>query len=141
MDEILTKEPSPHLDPCPFCGGGRTEIHPNGRVWAGMKWGEPTSVSIRHWCEPVPGQPSRMIERIGRDLDSAVQAWNQRAQPQDVLLRRIAELEAENFALAAGLCIHPGTGLTGDDHGNTYCQFERKVVQLEKKDWKKVNKR
>jgi hypothetical protein len=66
------------LLPCPFCGAGTTEIIENGKVWAGMKYGEPTSVSVRHWCDKIEGQPSRMIERIGRDTDSAVAAWNMR---------------------------------------------------------------
>ena len=42
------------LKPCPFCGAGETQLRPNGRVWAGTKWGEPTSVSVYHWCPPVP---------------------------------------------------------------------------------------
>ncbi len=38
------------LLPCPFCGGGITEFHDNGRVWSGMGYSEPISVSVRHWC-------------------------------------------------------------------------------------------
>ena len=35
---------------------------------------------------------------------------------------RIAELEAENFMLAAGVCINPGQhALVGDEHGNSIC--------------------
>lgn len=67
------------LLPCPFCGAGQTEIRPNGQMWTGMKYSEPTSVSINHWCTKVEGQPSRMIERIGRDLESAIAMWNMRA--------------------------------------------------------------
>ncbi|MNK71145.1 hypothetical protein D3C87_905870 [compost metagenome] len=64
---------------CPWCGDkGVTEVHEGGRVWMGTKYGEPSSVSIRHWCPAVTGQPSRMIERIGRDLESAIRAWNER---------------------------------------------------------------
>lgn len=66
------------LLPCPFCGAGTTEICDNGRPWLGAKWGEPVSVSVRHWCEPIEGQPSRMIERVGRDRAAAVAAWNMR---------------------------------------------------------------
>lgn len=69
----------PDLKPCPFCGAGSTQVIENGRMWTGVKWGEPVSVSIRHHCERVPGQPSRGIERIGRDLQSAAEAWNRRA--------------------------------------------------------------
>lgn len=67
------------LKPCPFCAGGKTDIHPNGRMWTGQRLSEPTSVSIRHWCEDVAGQPHRMIERVGRDEAAAIEAWNRRA--------------------------------------------------------------
>lgn len=65
--------------PCPFCGAGTTEIRYNGRTWTGMGWSEPSSVSVGHWCPPVPGQPRRAIERIGRDLESAIHAWSVRS--------------------------------------------------------------
>lgn len=70
---------SQELKPCPFCGAGKTDIHFNGRMWTGQRLSEPISVSIRHWCEDVPGQPHRMIERVGRDEVSAIAAWNSRA--------------------------------------------------------------
>lgn len=71
--------PTPALLPCPFCGGGTTEIQENGKVWSGMKYSEPASVSVRHWCDEIKGQPSRLIERVGRDEASAIAAWNRRA--------------------------------------------------------------
>lgn len=46
-----------------------------------MKYSEPSSVGVRHWCEPTPGQPSRMIERVGKDHASAIAAWNTREAP------------------------------------------------------------
>ena len=67
------------LKPCPFCGAGTTRIEPNGRMWSGHKYSEAITYSVRHWCEEVKGQPSRMIERIGRDEPSAAAAWNLRA--------------------------------------------------------------
>jgi hypothetical protein len=70
---------SEDLKPCPFCGAGTTEVRDNGRVWAGTRYSTPSSVSVRHWCEPVEGQPTRMVERVGRDRESAVAAWNLRA--------------------------------------------------------------
>lgn len=73
---------SEELKPCPFCGAGTTTIKENGKMWTGMRYSEPVSVSVQHWCEPEPGQPSRMLERIGRDKASAVTAWNTRAQPK-----------------------------------------------------------
>lgn len=67
------------LLPCPFCGAGISQIDESSRVWEGMKFGDPISVSVRHWCSVVPGQPSRLIERIGRDRESAIAAWNMRS--------------------------------------------------------------
>jgi hypothetical protein len=69
---------SEKLLPCPFCGSGVTEIVENGRVWTGNKFSEATSVSIFHYCPEVSGQPNRRIERIGRDIESAIRAWNMR---------------------------------------------------------------
>jgi hypothetical protein len=66
------------LKPCPFCAGGVTSIRPLGRVWTGMKYSEPSSVEINHHCDPVVGQPSRAVQRVGRDVQSAVDAWNTR---------------------------------------------------------------
>lgn len=65
------------LLPCPFCGGGTTEIRPNGQIWLGTRYSEPLSVSVLHWCEEVPG-PSRVIERVGRDKEQAIERWNMR---------------------------------------------------------------
>jgi hypothetical protein len=67
------------LKPCPFCGGGLTSIRENGKMWTGQRYSEPTSVSVQHHCEPVEGQPSRMIERVGSNRGSAIAAWNRRA--------------------------------------------------------------
>lgn len=66
------------LKPCPFCGSGDTQIKENGKIWLGMRFSEPASVSVFHWCPAVPGQPSRAIERVGRDRESAIAAWNRR---------------------------------------------------------------
>lgn len=73
MDELLNR-----LLPCPFCGAGQSEIKENGRIWTGKKYSEPISVSVLHWCEKIEGQPSRMLERIGRDTEGAIAAWNMR---------------------------------------------------------------
>ena len=70
------------LLPCPFCGAGESQIHVNKGTWNGRGYGEPVSVEVRHWCADVPGQPSRMISRAGRDEASAITAWNTRTTPQ-----------------------------------------------------------
>ena len=69
------------LLPCPFCGAGTTQLHDNGREWMGQRYSEAVSVSVRHWCAPIEGQPSRMLERIGKDRTSAIAAWNMRTAP------------------------------------------------------------
>ncbi len=76
----MTTAPTPALLPCPFCGAGNTEIRDNGKVWSGMGYTAPTSTSVFHHCTPAAGQPSRAIERVGRDRASAIAAWNQRAE-------------------------------------------------------------
>jgi hypothetical protein len=67
------------LEPCPFCLSGTFQIRALGRVWGGMSYGPPSSYEVIHHCDPVAGQPSRAVVRVGRDLESAVKAWNQRA--------------------------------------------------------------
>jgi hypothetical protein len=71
------------LLPCPFCGAGATHIKEGGKVWSGMAYGAPCSVSVIHWCPDIDGQPSRRIERIGRDEESAIAAWNRRTTPAE----------------------------------------------------------
>ena len=75
----LPERNDPRLLRCPFCGAGQTLFKDNGRMWTGARLSEPVSVSIQHWCDDEPGQPSRMIERIGRDREAAILAWNKRA--------------------------------------------------------------
>ena len=77
---MTEQTPTRALEPCPFCGAGETQIHVNKGTWRGHGYGEPVSVEVRHWCTDVPGQPSRMISRAGRDEASAIAAWNTRAK-------------------------------------------------------------
>jgi hypothetical protein len=77
-DSEAKDEDLKRLLPCPFCGGGITEFQDNGRVWSGMKYSDPITVSVRHWCAEIQG-PSRSIERIGRDKDHAIERWNMRS--------------------------------------------------------------
>ena len=79
LGPLVDKREECRLLPCPFCGAGQTLLKDNGRMWTGMKLSDPVSVSVQHWCEDDPGQPNRVIERIGRDRESAILAWNKRA--------------------------------------------------------------
>lgn len=72
------------LLPCPFCGG---------EPLVDEKYMSPTmngnknliSVTIRHHCPKVDGQPSTMnVSKIGRDRQSAITAWNTRAVLKDL---------------------------------------------------------
>ena len=69
------------LKPCPFCGAGETRVQINH--YPGVLMNRPkrgvVSVEITHWCPAVEGQPNRnTITRVGRDMESAVAAWDQR---------------------------------------------------------------
>ena len=73
---------SGELKPCPFCGAGETRERVNRFPGVLMNGGDMgiISVEITHWCPAAPGQPNRnTITRVGRDMESAVAAWNQRA--------------------------------------------------------------
>lgn len=95
--EMSTKpETQGELLPCPFCGAGTTQIRENGKVWLGMRYSEPSSVSVQHWCESISGQPSRMLERVGKDMESALAAWNMRAAALLAANDKSAELDAEH---------------------------------------------
>lgn len=89
---------TPSLLPCPFCGGGETQIHVNKGTWTGRGYGEPVSVEVRHWCESEQGQPSRMISRGGRDEASAIAAWNRRT-PQPVVREPLSHKELQAISL------------------------------------------
>ena len=47
----------------------------------------------------------------------------------------IERVNAENFRLAAGVCIYPnGEGLLGDDHGNSFCSVEQERKRLDERE-------
>jgi hypothetical protein len=72
---------SNELLPCPFCGAGTFDIRENTRWNGGMRPSTLVSVEVRHWCEPIEGQPHpRVIIRVGRDEESAVKSWNTRTE-------------------------------------------------------------
>lgn len=80
----MTSNDMPTLKPCPFCGGNETETILNGQIWRGtLGYGPPVSVSIIHHCPKIDGQPSRRLERVGRDEESAIRSWNTRVDKHD----------------------------------------------------------
>ena len=89
------------LLPCPFCGAGTTRVVMNGQTWTGTKYSDPISVSVIHHCDPVEGQPSRLVERVGRDEESAIAAWNRRASPASV---------PEGFTMSEPAILPDGSG-------------------------------
>ena len=89
------------LLPCPFCGAGTTRVVMNGQTWTGTKYSDPISVSVVHHCDPIEGQPSRQIERIGRDAESAIAAWNLRSSPASA---------PEGFAMTEPTLLPDGSG-------------------------------
>jgi len=131
--EQTMTEPT-ELLPCPFCGAGESQIHVNKGTWNGRGYGEPVSVEVRHWCADVPGQPSRMISRAGRDEASAIAAWNTRTttQPQAGAVPltddQLAEMMRETWGCASiaprhamkfarAIEVAHGIGIKGGQHG------------------------
>jgi len=96
------------LLPCPFCGAGETQIREQS-MWGGRSK-VVVSVSVIHWCEKEEGQPSRAIERIGRDRESAIRAWNQRATTRLTLSPKLPMTLKDGTVLEEGKWPFP-TGL------------------------------
>lgn len=69
------------LKPCPFCGAGETIIHENHHSGITMEQTnrEPISVEVKHWCEKIGGEVRNLTVKVGRDRQSAINAWNTRA--------------------------------------------------------------
>lgn len=111
----------PELKPCPFCGGGDVEIN-ESNTWSGRGWSDPISVSITHHCHEIKGQPSRKIERVGRDRASAIAAWNMRHLQIDAdwLSNAIREADGAHCLGAGALAEKLASKINqkyGSDHG------------------------
>ncbi|MFZ5783971.1 MAG: Lar family restriction alleviation protein [Pseudomonadota bacterium] len=79
---VSTTKPS-ELLPCPFCGGGTTDIEERRLNNTPRMDGRPSAVisaTVFHWCPVSAGQPSGLnVSMHGRDRASAIAAWNTRA--------------------------------------------------------------
>lgn len=76
------------LEPCPFCGGTDVRFD-ESRLSPTMKGpGALISVTLRHWCPKLEGQPHGLsVTKRGRDHESARAAWNTRAGTVQVPLK------------------------------------------------------
>lgn len=67
---------SAELLPCPFCGGGQTEIHEN-KHWTGMRY-LVMSVEVKHWCFRSEGELQSFITLKDKTEEDAITKWNRR---------------------------------------------------------------
>lgn len=63
------------LKPCPFCGGGDTELRPL-RVWTG-KQNKITSIELMHWCLNQNGVLT--VKFKAKTEEELIHTWNTRA--------------------------------------------------------------
>jgi hypothetical protein len=120
------------LAPCPFCGAGTTVIRENGLIWQGMKYGEPSSVSVLHHCEATPGQPSRAIERVGKDRASAIAAWNRRAPTTQAAPAPAAQgdaCDAKHIAALTEIVRMPNAEYVADAHNAAVKYLRARVAK------------
>jgi hypothetical protein len=89
----------------------------------------------------VPTDIAGLVERLENPLrqftdgqlsdTGTVLVMTEAATALTALSARVAELEAENFQLAAGQCIVHG-GLVGDEGGSPYCTLIKRAEQAER---------
>ena len=97
----MTDKTMPNLSPCPFCGGGETDIRTNYMPVRMSRKPEISSVEVNHWCHGLTkGAQRRSVHAHGRDRDDAIEAWNRRSAAF-VPLPEIESLRAENARLRA----------------------------------------
>jgi hypothetical protein len=66
------------LKPCPFCGGGETDIR-ESRLAPRMNGpGAVIAVEVAHWCNRPPGVVAAHFSIRARTREDAVAAWNRR---------------------------------------------------------------
>ena len=79
---ITDTDAVPSLLPGPFCSAGATHITENGKVWPGMRYSEPSSMSVIHRCpeiEGLKGMGSNVRQVVNTFFDMI--AWDIRVNP------------------------------------------------------------
>ena len=67
----------PRLNPCPICGGGKTNLRPILGTWSGTRPQQLIGVEVYHWCEKVDDPfITGFIKMRCRDEDDAITRWN-----------------------------------------------------------------
>ena len=94
----------------------------NDRLMALVKRGVEYAKAYIMQCDVHEGIPG--AERYLAYFES----WGK--SETDQLRARIAEIEAENFKLAAGMCVHP-VGVVGDEGGSPVCPLQGRITELE----------
>lgn len=80
MDKARTAEggETGALLPCPFCGGGETQLQDN-TIWnGGLRPDTLVSVTLRHWCVRAQGELPKYIEFREKTQDAVIAKWNTR---------------------------------------------------------------
>lgn len=80
------------------------------------------------WVQTQCAEAADRIEQLEREKAELDARATEYAHLNDKQAARIASLEKENFALAAGQCLC----VSGDEGGNLYCSAQRKIAELEK---------
>ena len=70
-----------------------------------------------------------LVEHLRHDADD-LHDFQTAADQIEADGKRIAELEEENFNLAAGACLVNG-GIIGDEHGHFSCTLTKRIAELE----------
>jgi hypothetical protein len=97
-DEVLAA-----LLPCPFCGGGGTDVRVT-RLSPRMEGpGALIGVTIQHWCQGRNKAAQRTTTQAhGRDHADAIEAWNTRARPAlDEITHKVDPVPTVEDAAAA----------------------------------------
>lgn len=75
----MNNEPeAPDLKPCPFCGGGETNIEPCGQTWMGQQYSEPQFYRLTHHGKLPEGDGFETchIQFRARTTHDIVYMWN-----------------------------------------------------------------